>query len=190
MKRIIPFLVGTILIVILGLLIWLGGRELIQFLKTTDSKLSAAIITAAATLFLGITVAIYSQNRIKKRELEEAHRESKIELYNKFIGFLVKIMVGTNEETSGVTPTSQEMVDFMVEYKRDLILRASSGVIRAQLDYEKNAQDPQKSKNILVDVDKLIREMRKDIGLSNFGMNDLETIQIFLKDKSEIKKLK
>ena len=70
---------ALILIVVMGYLIWLGGKEILSFLKTADSKLSAAIITAAATILVGISVVVYSQNRIKTRELQEAHRESKIE---------------------------------------------------------------------------------------------------------------
>lgn len=49
----------------MGYLLWLGGKELLTFLKTADSKLGAAIVTAAATILVGISVAIYSQNRIK-----------------------------------------------------------------------------------------------------------------------------
>ena len=97
-------------------------------------------------------------------------------------------MAGTNELTSTLEPSEQDLIDFMVEYKRDLILRASPGVIKAQIEYEKTAQ--KNAKNLFRSVDKLILEMRKDIGLGNFGMNDMETIQIFLKDKSEINKFK
>lgn len=183
-KNIIFSIIILILIFTFVFLLWFAFREILIFLKSTDSKL------AAATILVGIIVTIYSQERIKKREIEEAHRESKIELYNKFIGFLVKIISGSNELTSDIAPTEKEMIDFMVEFKRDLLLRASPNVIKAQIEYEKATQNPHKTKNMFSYVDKLIREMRKDIGLSNFGLNNLETIQIFLKDKSEISKLK
>lgn len=183
-------MLALILIAGMGYSLWLGGKEILTFLKTADSKLGAAIVTAAATILVGISVAIYSQNRIKTRELQEAHRESKIELYNKFINKLVEVMAGNNELTSTLEPSKQDLVDFMVEYKRDLILRAAPGVIKAQIEYEKTAQNSKGGKALFRSVDKLILEMRKDVGHSNFGMNNMETIQIFLKDKSEINKLR
>ncbi|MDW3196015.1 MAG: hypothetical protein R8G66_26830 [Cytophagales bacterium] len=191
MKQIFSMILAMIIIVGFAWLLWLGGKELLTFLQTADSKLGAAIVTAAATILVGVSVAIYSQNRIKTRELEEAHRESKIELYNKFIKKLVEVIAGSNELTSTIVPTEQNLIDFMVEYRRDLLLRASSNVIKAHIEYEKIAAGyPSDGKKLFQSVDKLILEMRKDIGLSNFGLNSMETIQIFLKDKSEINKLK
>ena len=100
---------------------------------------------------------------------------------------IFELFAGNNENVTGETPTEQSLVDFMMEFKRDLMFRASPKVIRSMNNFEKHSDNPKK---IIRYVDNLYRAMREDIGLSNFGLDSFQLMQIILKDKSEIWKIK
>lgn len=188
MKKAILVILGIIFMFAVALGLWFGIKEVAHCLKSTDSKLTASLITASATLLVGIGAVLISQNRIKKREIEEAHRESKIKLYNRFNDFLFKLLSGENKKTSGKKLSEQEIIDFMVDFKRDMMFRASPVVIKAMLDYEKSAEEG--GNQVLAYMNELLLCMRKDIGLGNRSLNNFELIQIFLKDKSEVDKIR
>jgi hypothetical protein len=78
----------------------------------------------------------------------------------------------------------------MFKFKKDLMFRASPKVIRAVLKFGSSSNTPGKETSVLRRVDDIYRAMRQDIGLSNFGLDGLELIQIFLSDKSEKWKVK
>lgn len=187
MKKAFQIILGITITLGALFVLWYISKELINYLKNTDSKLVASIITASATILVGIGAVIISQNKMNKRKIEETHRESKIELYNRFNDFLFKLLSGVNNETTGKKVQEQEMIDFMVRFKRDLIFRASPEVIKAMLKYEISSTDD--SLNVLSSMNDLLLAMRKDIGLPTSSLDEFELIQIFLKDKNEVKKL-
>ena len=187
--RIIQKILKGILIGVIILLIYHGIKELFPIIKKLDVKNIGSIITGAITLIVGLGAVLVTQSKIKKRELSEAHREKKIELYTRFNDKIFELFAGINDKVTGTTPSEQELVDFMMGFKKDLMFRASPKVIKAIIKFEKSSENPGKHLTVLRHVDDIYRAMRADIGQSNFGLGSLELIQIFLKDKSEIWKV-
>ena len=188
MKNVLQVLLSLILIIGILLGVFLGLKHTVIYVTNSNSKLFASIVTASATILIGIIVTLLSHYKIKKREIEEAHRESKIELYRRYGKFLFDILSGMNSETTGDQPTRQEMVDFMVEFKRDMMFRSSPRVIKSMIDYEKGSTSKNVNEVFTV-MHNLLLAMREDIGLTNKGLDNLELIQVMLKDKSEIEKI-
>lgn len=184
--RIIQKVFRIILILIVILLIYIGITEYYPFIKKLDLKNFGSIITGAITLTVGLGAVLVSQSKIKKRELAEAHREKKIELYNRFNDKIFELFAGINPKVTGKEPSEQDLIDFMMNFKKDLMFRASPKVIKTVIKFENYSNNPKKEKSILRIVDDIYRAMRADIGQSNWGLGNLEMIQIFLKDKSEI----
>jgi len=183
--RILQRIFRIILIIIIGISLVYGFKELFPFIKNLDIKNIGTIATGSITLIVGLGAVLISQNQIKKRELAEAHRENKIELYNRFNNKIFELHAGINENVTGDNPSEQNLIDFMVEFKRDLMFRASPEVIKSIINFEESSANEKKLNTILRKVDDIYRAMRKDIGLSNFGLDGLEMIQLSLKDKSE-----
>ena len=72
-----------------------------------------------------------------------------------------------------------ELANFMVEYKREILLWGAPKVIKAQLQYETVAAS---GGNVFLAMDNLYRAIRDDIGLSNNGLAQFDLIKLFLKD--------
>ncbi|MGV3612242.1 MAG: hypothetical protein ACO1N0_14880 [Fluviicola sp.] len=186
MKQIIYILSALILSIILIL----GLRELSLHFRVSNFSLLPTIITACATILVGIGAAIISHNKIKSREIEEKHRQSKINLYNEFNAFLFRIISGPNDHTSIESPSEQEMIDFMAEFKNKLLFVASPEVIKTMIAFEVNSGHG--NNNVLLYMDDILVAMRKDVGLPIKSLRNNELIQVFLTNdgKKDLKKLK
>ncbi|NVK63839.1 MAG: hypothetical protein HWE22_04595 [Flavobacteriales bacterium] len=190
MKKIIQILIIVLLLAVIGLLIWFGLNRLVTTIEASDSNIISTIITACATILVGLGAVIISHNRIKSRDREEKHRDTKIELYKEFNEFFYRVLSGASEKTTIKAPTEQEVIDFMSEFKHNLILIASPEVIKAMIEFENKSGEG--NKRILIYMDDLLKAMRKDVGLPTRQLSKRELIQVFLTSESrhEVQKIK
>ena len=179
----IGLIFGIGLIVGAGYLVWIILARLLMFLESANPSVSAAVVGAMATVLVGVGGALYTQAQIKKREIEEAHRERKVELYKGFLDMVARMMSEQNENVSLEPPSQQELVDFMVEFKTNAVLWGSPKVINAQLNFQKVSES---GGNVLFAVDELYKAIREDIGLSNKGLDKRQLVKMYLRDPGEL----
>ena len=183
------FLVITGLIFIAGISV--GGFLILRYfghlLLVIDKQVAAAIIAASATLLAAVGVALYSQRGIKKREIAEAHRSQKIEVYNQFMATIVQVLRKSKENADNSADAfSKEFEEFFVTFTRDLIVWGSPGVIKAWENFRRGHTS---SVLVLILVDDILREIRKDLGNSNWSINKGDLIKLFLKDPDEMERM-
>lgn len=164
-------------------LTWIVVTHLLRFLANANPSVSAAIVGAMATVLVGVGGALYTQSQIKRREIEDAHRSRKVEIYKAFLDVVARVMARTNENVSLEPISEQALVDFLVEFKTNILLWASPKVINAQLNFEKVSSS---GGNSLVAVDQLYKAIREDIGLSNRGLDKHQLIKMYLSDPDEM----
>ncbi|MGP9663774.1 hypothetical protein ACT3TY_03965, partial [Halomonas sp. AOP22-C1-8] len=93
------------------------------------------------------------------------------------------MMSEQNENVSLEPPSQQELVDFMVGFKTNVVLWGSPKVINAQLNFQKVSES---GGNVLFAVDKLYKAIREDIGLSNKGLDKRQLVKMYLRDPGEL----
>ncbi|WP_205043273.1 hypothetical protein [Rhodanobacter glycinis] len=164
-------------------LLWVVVTQLLKFLANANPSVSAAVVGAMATVLVGVGGALYTQAQIKRREIEDAHRSRKVEIYKGFLDVVAKVMARTNEKVSLEPISDQALVDFLVEFKTNIILWASPKVINAQLNFEKVSSS---GGNSLIAVDQLYKAIREDIGLSNRSLDKHQLIKMYLSDPDEM----
>jgi len=176
-------LFGFALIFGAGYLLWLVAARLLTFLESANPSVSAAIVGAMATVLVGVGGALYTQSQIKKREIEEAHRARKVEIYKDFLDIAARMMAEGNENISLKPPSQQELVDFMVGFKTNVVLWGSPKVINAQLNFQKISSE---NGHVLKAVDELYKAIREDIGLSNRGLDRHQLVKMYLSNPDEM----
>lgn len=167
----------------IGYVAWLVATHLLAFLASANPSISAAIVGAMATVLVSVGGALYTQAQNKKREISEAHRERKVELYKEFLDVVLRIMSRQNENLSIEPIPEQELIDFLARFKTSVLLWGSPKVIKAQLSFEDASRN---GGNVLIAVDQLYLAIREDIGLSNSGLNNHELVKMYLSDPSEM----
>ncbi len=177
---------GLVVLVVLGL----AALAALRLLFSQQNDVAAAIIATAGTVLLGITTVVYNQRRAKAREIQEAHRPIKVELYKDFMGTAVVDVLQNAGDDSGENSLEGESRDklqkFFYSFTADLIIWGSREVIRAYRQYR---TFPKSDENVLLLVDDMLRAMRTDLGNSNFGFKRGDLVSLFLRDPDELHNL-
>jgi hypothetical protein len=201
----LPYFIGGVL----GFFLWSFLEIFFASLKNTDTKIIVALASAVGTLISGVIVALINHSRIKNRELlvqekiserelevqqalrereiDESHRQKKIEIYNDFLKLISSFMQGANDKNKKKTPGQQKVLEEFERFQNGILLWGGPKVISSYLNYRKKKEVG--TAEMFISVDQLFRSLREDIGLSNEGLDSLETIQLYLKDPSEIHEL-
>lgn len=174
---------GFLIIIALSYLVYLIIIDVKIWLSTLQKEILAALIGAVATVFAGIAVVIITQKQSKQRDIEESHRPKKVEIYKKFLDTISGLMANHNDKVSKKGMTDQELIDYLVEFKTELLLWGSPLVIKRQLEYEKVARE---NGNLFTALDNLYRAIREDIGLSNKGLNTHDLMKMYLSNPDEL----
>jgi len=179
MKKGLHLFLGFLILAATGYGIWWLILFFAQKITQINPSVAAAIIGAMATVCVGIAAVIITQKQTKARELEEAHRGKKAEIYNDFLSIVTRVIKSLNDQFASEPLSEVELANSMVEYKRQILLWGSPKVIKAQLQYEEAAGT---GGNAFLTLDNLYRAIRDDIGLSNKGLDQFDLIKLFLKD--------
>lgn len=146
---------------------YLSPDYFIKLLKKIGLTHLSSLFTAFLTFISSIWVVMYSQSRIKNKELAENHREEKIKIYSEFNAFVFDIRKTSKSDNQKVN--AKEIDDFMNKFLKKIVLFASPRVIN-EIVYFQEASAKMKdnpSLKIFNNIEQIYTAMRKDIGLSN-----------------------
>ncbi|MFW3382990.1 hypothetical protein ACN2C1_00615 [Aliarcobacter butzleri] len=180
-------IIGLFYIFLIIILFWYIFSSIFNFLRDIKPETLLTVFASMFTIFISLFGIVYTQKQIKLREIDEAHRNKKIEVYNKFITISTNMLAGENPQIPGIKPyTDEELVENIFRFKQDLLLWGSPKVIQAILLFERNSKNKE---FVLESVNNIYKAMREDIGLNNSELKDFELIKIFLSDPEEIDSL-
>jgi len=182
-----------LLLIILFLLVKYGiiasKYVIVGFLKLKP-EIYVPLVFTIMTAVIGLAAALITQARIRKRAIEEAHREKKVALYLGILQYIQTLMLSQKEEFKHLKRDENELVEKMAEFKPELTLWASPKALLAFQSFTHPDTSKDGPMAILKLIDPLYKEMRKDIGLSNKGLEKYFFARSMLSDPSEIEKLK
>ncbi|MFP3897406.1 MAG: hypothetical protein ACLFV5_11310 [Anaerolineales bacterium] len=184
----ILILAGIALVVAVGYGIFLLLSALLRRTAALDETVVAALVASLT----GVFGYWYTQRESKSREIAEAHRPKKIELYRTFMDILQRfIQPSLDDEDTEIDPEnlSKDVQDLFFEFNRGLIVWGSPSMIETWLRFRSEANLPDAENRALLLMDEVLRSIRKDLGNSNFGLNDGDLVKIFLKDPEELDRL-
>lgn len=174
---------GLVLLAAIGYSLFKIVEVSFSYLQSVNPTVGAAIVAAVATFMVGI----YTQYLLKKRQMDDVHREKKIQIYEEFIKMAAAHLAQENENLKQKKIPQEEVVEFLFRLKNDLILRGSARVIKAMAKFESVSSE---GGDVLGAVDEIYRAMRKDVGLSNFGLKHRELVGVYLKSEDRDKLLR
>jgi hypothetical protein len=167
---------GVALLAIIAIVLW-ATYSAYQWFPALNASVAAALITAS----LGLFCLWYAQWQSKSRDIAESHRASKIEVYKVFFDLVEKFQSNEVGELNEENLPAWLKADYQ-KLNRGLLLWASPGVITAYLDFRRISGS---GGDILKAVDTMYREIRKDLGNSNYQLKAGDLIRISLKDPNE-----
>ncbi len=154
---------------ILGLIFvaiaWLVLSFFTNILLAANPTTAAIIIGTMITSFVTLISAILTQRQIKLREIEEAHREKKVEIYQNLIQTIASVLAGQNEQVSIEAPTEQELINILFKYQSNILLWGSPKIIKSQIEWN---QFNNKGGDVCTIVDNLYNPHSAGNGMSKY----------------------
>lgn len=166
------WLLILLLIALATTVAWLLYGWVSSVLEQTDPAVLTAVLGGSFTVIASVAAVVLSQRSIKKRQIEDAHREFKSELYSEFIEKIAE-MIRTKgaalPDKGSDAELPEELMQYFYSFHSKLILWGSPGVIKSYLHFRNMTVNPKKSQqpcDIVLAVDGIYRCMRKDLGAS------------------------
>jgi hypothetical protein len=165
-----------------------------------DKEVFIAVIGASATVLTAVVVLVLTQADSKAKELREAHRSQKIEVYGEFneLIFLIFSHVKIAPPSTATQGSAEDPINKSQEnlqsksasFSRKLLLWGSPEVMAAWLKFREQAQGASNETSTntnaglktLLAMDAVLRAMRSDLHLSNSGLKDGDLVKSFLTD--------
>jgi hypothetical protein len=153
-------------------------------LSTLNENVAATVIAACATVIVSVVTVVYNQRQNKAREIAESHRPQKIEVYQRFMEKAVVGLLRASKQHQTNTPKFQkELQNLFMKFTGDVIVWGSPGVLRAYSDFRACDEGEHR---ILLELDNMLREIRTDLGNSNWGLDPGDLIALFLTDPESL----
>lgn len=147
---------------------WFFVVAVIDGAKSLEPNIYVPLIVTVLTASIGLAATLYTQSRTRTREIESAHRERKLEIYLDFLKFIETALLSAKPELGGVPIDTNELARKMVEFRTKAVLWGSPGVLREVSKLTK--LNPALKMEVFDLLEAIQREMRRDIGLSNKGL--------------------
>ena len=177
MKKALPIILGLILICAIIFFIYWLLSSLWNQLKTVDEKLAIALVTAATTIFVSTVTVVLGRYYERKRDLQASFREKKIQIYDDFLKEFFK-MTSSPEENQ----KSDDMVAFMREWQRKMILWGGQDVLKTYIDWMSKLKSGEPDARAMWMTEDFFRSIRKDLGHSSSKLPKGTFIHLILKN--------
>ena len=185
-KEIVNILISIAFLIMLLWLVWMAMSKFISLIAAVEPKVSVIVIGAILTALFGLAGVLYTQRQTKLREIDEAHRPNKVEIYSEFIEIVQRIITKDNEDSPFEKLEQDELTLFLAKFQRSMMLWSRPSVITAYAEFDTLTKTKAGPEELLPAIDELYREMRKDIGLSNEGLLKNQLVKFHLTDPESL----
>ena len=151
---------------------WLAG-----VLKDINPTIITAILASFATIVTSVYVSTFNARRAAELAAQEANRTKKAEAYNEFIKILLAAFTESKAKKKRFQETSEKLSRAFLKFTSTIVIYGSPSVIKVFGEWRQSADDPHKA---IVLVDRLLREMRSDLGESNKGIVENDILSLFI----------
>jgi len=133
-----------------------------QFISL-DKQLAVGLLTAFTTVIVATITVMLGRYLERKKEIESHFRTRKIEIYDEFLSEFFKLF--GSEENSDI-----DLVPFLREWQRKMIIWGGAPVLSAYIKWNQHLKKGVPDAQTIFLMDDFFRAMRKDVGLSNSGL--------------------
>jgi len=167
-----------------------------------EKEIVTAVIAGSATILGSVSVVAVTQYNAKMREIREAHRLQKTEVYSEFSDLVFDIFamnrvtskpdLSETEKAALVAKMQSDLQDKYMSFSKRLLLWGAPVVAKAWTEFKEQAQAQEASEGdespmkILLFMDDVFREIRTDLDLSNDGMGRGDLVRQFLQNPRDL----
>lgn len=194
----INFMLGFILLIGIVIVVFLVVKWILEivgngvvcavdfvknFVSTSDQVIVVAMITGAVSITGVVISSVVAKVVDYKYNVKKYLYDKREEPYKQFVEMIYKIIEDTKRK-DGEKMTEEEMTQMVSEFSKGLTLWGSNRVVKKWLKYRKSSIKG--DKNILWEMEDIIYEIRKDVGLGR-GLKKGDMLSFFVNDIENLK---
>ncbi len=204
LKKSLQLILG--LLVILGLLYiaYLTIHFFYFFFASLQKEVQAALITGVSTVIIAILSIFLGRSFEKKKEIEIAQRDKKITVYEEFTHFWFNYILSLTDAGKHLASYSeQDVITHIAKFSETMLLWGSDSTVKAYVNWRQHSvkmnaassdtesiNSNSESYTSLALFEKLLLEIRKDIGHKSTNFKPGELLGIFLNESDLSSKIK
>ena len=189
--KILNYIVASLILLIATLAIGVVSANFIQIAsavfegaKQLEPEIYVPLSITVTTAILGLAATLYTQVSNRKRDIDAAYRERKIEIYLQFLKTLERLALASKPELGGEPADMTQLTIDLMDIRTKAVLWGSPSVLQSISKLSK--MNPEKPIEMFKTIDGIQRNMRKDLGLSNFGLGEMFFVKLSLNDPHEL----
>jgi hypothetical protein len=144
---------------------------------SANPTVAVAAISAVATIVAATLVVMLGRYFERKKETEAHFRPDKIKMYDEFLLELFKTFHATGEEKE-----NPELVEFLREWQRKLVLWGGSDVLRTYFKWMTRLKAGNPDAETIFLMDEFFRALRADVGHNSKGLSRGAFSHLILRD--------
>lgn len=172
-------------------------RAVTDFLTTAAPQLGSALIGTAGLVFVAVIANFGTKIYEQRQQIKQEQRAKKVEVYEEFMAFWFRLLTGDDyaEETDQldartdadseeltedeVSPKAQASIDmYRREVTHKMVAWGSESTIREYVAFWDTIQNDTNAG--LLRFEKVLLEIRRDIGYKNKNLNRGDLLKVFL----------
>jgi hypothetical protein len=167
----IRFIWALLLLLAFTYLVAAGTVAVFNYLRSVPKELAGALVAGVSAVVVATLTIVVGRYFERKKELDALYRDKKTEIYDEFLKRFISLTTSTQEKTAS-EPESPDLVDFLRDFTRKLLLWSGPEVIEAFLLWKdhlaKTASNPD-AKTIFL-LEEFFLAIRRDLRHSNKGI--------------------
>ena len=182
-KQLAGFFFALVMLAAVGGFAWAAYK----LLTGVAAETGAAIVAGAGTIVVVVVSSLLAKYAEHQSQIEEAHRKSKIPLYEEFLGFCLKFMMHSKPGAPAVTDV--ELQQLFLGFTQKVIVWGSDDVFREYVAFwraaVRSAGNPDAVRALTVQFGKLMLAIRKDVGHTNKDITSVDVLSTFSNDAED-----
>lgn len=166
-------------------------RTVADFLTTAAPQLGSALIGTAGLVFVAVIANFGTKIYEQHQQIQQEQRAKKVEVYEEFMAFWFRLLTsgeskeetdqsddeeGEEDETS--PETQAEIERYLRDFTHKLVAWGSEPLIREYVAFKETIKHD--TDTALLHFEKVLLEIRRDIGYKNKKLNRGDLLKVFL----------
>lgn len=164
--------------IFLSLLCWIIYQVWLTF-QNLDKQVSTSLVAGSVTILTATLTVVLGKYYERKKEIESHYRAKKTEIYDEFLLEVFKLFKKNN---GGEKLEDNNLVDFMMEWQRKMILWGGQSVFIKYLEWMTNISSSPPSIRSMYLMEEFFIEIRKDLGHNSSSIPRGSIIRLMLKE--------
>lgn len=190
-KKLKIFRFAIIAVVFIAIFYLLIGHFFSAF-KGLEPRILAAIVAGVFTVIVSVISVLMGKYKETKHQIEEQHRLKKIPIYEEFLEFWFKVLLGSK---IGKQVSEKDMLEFFTLFTQKLILWGSDEVILEYGDFrtyfmnlanDESTTSKEKLES-MYKFEEMILAIRGDVGHKNTAFQRGDILKLFINDLNKKK---